>query len=717
MRLSRRTFLELLGGSTAYGFTFSCKGGEEVTELPVQVKKGTVTRHAVRYFVDYTEWLFIHADGSVTAHTGRIDMGQGLKTVLSNLVRQGLQLRPDQVTLVLGDTHRCPDDGPTEGSSATHIVGWGYWRACERIRDHLVERAAGVLGVSPKKLVYRDGAVVGKKDPTVRLPIGELADGTVHLDTIDPTVSYSSKTRYVDRKTANVNGQAIVTGTLIYTGDLFPGDCSYGALLSPEYHIHSTKVEAADFAAGAKVTGVSLVERRGPTAMAVGESFTSVQRGLDALSPRWKSPGRDQVLDVEGEIRERAELRKIVEESGDPDGHLERSAIKLGETYFTQYATQVPMETETAVAEVEGNRATVWASTQAPFKARKRVAKRLDIPEENVRIVAMPVGGGFGVKVETPAPAEAALMARKSGKRVKHVYSRDFQFNGRARYKEAVVVDITSGVTVDGHLVARTIDLFQDEGFGTKDTYDIPHVRTRLFQSKMPARHGTMRGTSFVQTCFAVKSHTDVVADALDLDPVEFRKKNLALASFGPLLDACAEMIGYGERELAEDHGIGFAICHHGGRQLGAVAAEVRVDRTSGLVRVERLVGAFDIGLVVNINTLTANTKGAMIWGLGFALFEEVHLDGHRSFTRSLNDYRIPRFSDVPPMEIAFLSNEIKDPQPRGCGELPVIPTVGAIANAVSRAIGVRFHSLPLTPERVLQGLRGESSISAQSLI
>jgi CO/xanthine dehydrogenase Mo-binding subunit len=165
-------------------------------------------------------------------------------------------------------------------------------------------------------------------------------------------------------------------------------------------------------------------------------------------------------------------------------------------------------------------------------------------------------------------------------------------------------------------------------------------------------------------------------------------------------------MIGYGVRALPPDHGIGFAICHHGGRQLGAVAAEVSANRTTGVIRVERLAGAYDIGIVINRNTLTANTKGAMIWGLGYALFEEVSVDGHTAHVRSFDDYRIPRFSDVPPIDLAFLDNESRDQSPRGCGELPVPPTAAAICNAVYRAIGVRFHTLPMTPERVLAALR-----------
>ncbi|MCU0304451.1 MAG: molybdopterin-dependent oxidoreductase [Thermoanaerobaculales bacterium] len=707
MRVDRRTFLELLGSSTAYAFAFGCSDSTPpVSEAPVPAPMLPETDHGVRYFVDYTEWLLIHRDGSVTAHTGRVEMGQGLATVLSNIISQGLQLAPDKVEVVLGDTGRCPDDGPTEGSSATRIVGWGYWRACERVRDHLVERAAAVLGVEAAKLVYRNGAVVGAADPSVRLPIGELADGTVHVGTIDPRVPWESSTRYVDRGTPNVNAEAIVTGTLVYTGDLFPGECSYGAVAEPEYHWMLSKVSSVDIPAAVATPGVEHADRLGRTAMVVGSTYRSVQRGLEALAPVWTVPKRPKELRVEAEIREGAELKRMVEERGDPAAELAGSAVRLAETYLTQYATQAPIETETAVAEVEGDRVTVWASTQAPFKAVPLIAERLGIPADGIRLVSMPVGGGFGVKVDTRAPDECAAMARASGRRVKLVYSRAHQIVGLARYKEAVVADIASGVDGEGRLVARTLDLYQDEGYGSEETYAIPHVLTRLFRTPMPARHGTMRGTSFVQTCFAVESHTDELARALGRDPFDFRRSNLAVASFGPLLDACAEGIGYGRGGAGDGRGIGFGICHHGGRQLGAAAAEVRVDLATGAITVERLVGAFDIGLVINRNTVTATVKGAMLWGLGFALFEEVLLDGHRPLTRGFGDYRIPRFSDVPEISIAFLDNEVKTPAPRGCGELPLIPTVAAIANAVTQATGVRFHVLPLTPERVLDGLR-----------
>jgi isoquinoline 1-oxidoreductase len=466
-----------------------------------------------------------------------------------------------------------------------------------------------------------------------------------------------------------------------------------------------TKLESVDLQAARRTPGVHAAVKAPRNAWAVGADFPTAHRALDAMNAKWRTPKRPRDIDVEREIRAGAKLFKTVEENGDAAAALEASPRILAETYITQYASQVPIETETAVARFENDRVTVWASTQSPFKSREHVAKRLKLPEEQVRIIGMPVGGGFGVKDNPEAAVDAATMARKSGETVKCVFNRERQFAGRGRFKEAVVADISSALGPDGKITGRIIDLYQDEGFGTTDTYAIPNVRTRLFHTEMPVRHGTMRGTSFVQSGFAMESHTDMLAEAAGFDPVEFRRRNVANPAFIPLLDACAEHVNYEPDASSENRGTGFAICMHGGRQMGAAAAEVSVDTANGQVTIERLYGAYDIGTVINLNTLTANTKGAMMWGLGFALFENVRTDGHTAYARSLDDYRIPRFSDLPPLEITFLDNASKGQSPRGCGELPVIPTVGAICNAVYRAIGVRFYTLPLTPERVLAAL------------
>ncbi len=462
-------------------------------------------------------------------------------TVLSNIISQGLQLPPDAVELVMGDTALCPDDGPTSGSVATRIVGWGYWRACERIREHLIVRASELLGAPADELEYRDGAVVGRTDrvstPRNRRAGGREAPPRDHRSQGNPT---SAAQRMSIEGRSNVKSEAIVTGTLTFAGDLFPGDVSYGSWLVPEFHSHMTVLDEADLDAARRIPGVVDVQRFGKTAMVVGSSFRSVERGLAAITPRWTIPKRPRRARSRARNSRGRRAEKGHRGTRRSRGGFAKSSVRAGRDLLTQYASQVPIETETAIADVDGDQVTVWASTQAPFRARERVARHLGVAEDNVRIRSMPVGGGFGVKVGTEAPQIAAGIARASGRRVKLVFSRAHQFVGDSRYKEAVVADIRSGVAPDGRLLARTIDLHQDEGHGTENTYAIPNVRTRLFRTRMPARHGVMRGTSFVQTCFAVESHTDMVAEAAGLDPVTFRKINLATEEFAPLLDACS---------------------------------------------------------------------------------------------------------------------------------------------------------------------------------
>jgi xanthine dehydrogenase YagR molybdenum-binding subunit len=122
---------------------------------------------------------------------------------------------------------------------------------------------------------------------------------------------------------------------------------------------------------------------------------------------------------------------------------------------------------------------------------------------------------------------------------------------------------------------------------------------------------------------------------------------------------------------------------------------------------VKRICAAFDIGTVINHRTAIACLRGGIIWGIGYALYEKIKIDGHSSYTEYLTDYHIPKFSDTPPIEIMFLDN-LAPGTPRGCGELPIVPTIGAIANAIYHAIGVRFYSTPITPERIKKALGRE---------
>jgi len=706
MNLTRRIFLGGLGtAGLAYVLrTGTDKPGGDVpaqTTLPVM----EFSRKGNKPGADFRDWLMISADGIVTVYTGRTEIGQGITTVLYNLVGQGLELPEERIRVVLGDTDMCPGDGPTTGSAATRNVGWAFWVACHRIRADLVLLAAEAIDESPRNLIYRAGEIVNRSDGVHRMSIGDLANGRVRRIGTD-SITDKDTPQYIDRKTLNVNADAIVTGSLKFAGDYYPEGCLYGGTLVPEYHDFLTSVQAADLRVAKSVPGIAGVYQDSGSITAIGHSFIAVQKALDAAEVTWKKPNRAKELKTAAQIRSRAVLNRIVEQVGDAKGALVAADVVVTETYRTQFASQVPMEPPTAVAYFEVDRSIVRVGTQNPFLDRYNVAQELGTPIDSVHIISAACGGAFGAKTNHKVPGEASRMAKRAGRPVKYMYSRRADIQKRSRYKESVVVDISTGLSSGGHILTRTIDFYGDEGHGTHNLYAIPHARTRLFrQALMPALHATMRGTSYTQNIFAIESHTDMVARAVGLDPLAFRRVNVALSQFRPVIDTCAEIFGYPGYRPVRDQGVGFAVCNHGGRQLGVIGAEVRVDRQSGRIEVLRLSGAFDIGVVINANTAAMGIKGAMIWGLGFALFEEVDLDGHRCETTGFNNYRIPRMKDIPPIEIRFLNN-VSPRRPRGCGEMPAPPTIAAIANAVYDAIGIRFYELPMTPARVKAALK-----------
>lgn len=708
MSVSRRQFLKAVGGAgLLYAFRIAPGASpQEQTYDTLSLDMGDVECVETILDLDYTEWIAFGPDGKVSVFTGRTELGQGLKTVIAAVVTQGLDILPGKLTIVQGDTELCPDDGPTTGSSATKYVGWGFWIACARIREDLVTRASLSMGIPPKDLEYREGNVVLKGDESQRKSAYELGNGKAVLMRIDPKASRADDKPYIDLGILNVNARKIVTGKLKYVGDLYIPGMLYAGWLTQPYHPDLTRLRSTDLSGAWAVPGVKMVEEvRGGVAV-VAERYHQVLKALDAVKAEWSVPDRSENLDLVGESRARARLYEVREEEGNVEAGLASSDLVVSETYTTQYTTQAPMETDTALARLEdgGRRATVWVSSQHPFMARTIISRYTHIPESNIHVIAMPLGGGFGGKTSNPVTGEAAMLARITQMPVKLVYSRKDQFKLRGRLKAACVIDLATGVSANGRMIARKIDIIHDMGYGTTNTYVIPHVSTKLYHADWPFGRAVSRGTSFVQTCFAVESHVDMVSAALEIDPFEFRRNNVRFQAFVPLLDACADMIGYHNALPRPNTGIGMAIVNHGGSQLGAVAAEVEVDRASGKVTVNQICGAFDIGTIINRNTTTVGIRGAITWGIGYALHEEIKVGGHRIETTDLVAYHIPRFSDIPPVEIAFFDNH-QPGSPRGCGEMPVIPTIGAIANAIYRAIGVRFYSTPITPQKVKKAL------------
>ena len=708
MTITRREFLKSLGNSyLLYAVSFIPGIGKpqiHYETIPEDIQTIECRPYELSY--NYHDCIVFDKKGHVTLFCGRTELGQGITTVLTALVTQGLDIKLEQLTVILGNTDVCPDHGPTVGSAATELVAWGIWNACLEIRDDLMRHAAAQQKEPEDNLIFKQGRVQFKNKIRKKLSPYDIHGNKIILMKLDTQFSAAEKKQYKDLGLYNVNAQAIVTGSLKYTTDLQIPNTLYADWLISPYHPRLTRLKSADLTEARSMPGVKSAEIVRGKILIAATRYYEVVKALAKVKAEWYKPTRPKTFDPEKEIRAGAKLERIIEEKGDVEAGLAASYKTLSETYVTHYTTWAQLETDTALSKIDpgSGEVFIWTGSQWPHYGRKLAAEFLELPESSIHFYHTPVGGCFGGKVCNPVGREAAELSRKLNASIKMIYSRKNQFQKRSLYKMACVLDLTTGVGTDGRILSRKIDIYQDLGEGTQETYYSPNTYIRHLKTKLPFNQANSRGTSYVQIGFAVESHMDMLASSVGMDPVEFRCLNFELPSFIPLIYTCADMIGYTRKRGLSDWGIGFGICNHGGRQMGAVAARVKVDRTSGKIHVSRIYGSFDIGTVINHRTVTAGIRGAIIWGLGYALMENIKLDGHGCYTEYLSDYNIPRFSDIPPIDIEFLDNQAPG-APRGCGELPVIPTIAAIANAVYQAVGIRFYSTPITKEKILAAL------------
>jgi isoquinoline 1-oxidoreductase len=316
------------------------------------------------------------------------------------------------------------------------------------------------------------------------------------------------------------------------------------------------------------------------------------------------------------------------------------------------------------------------------------------MPVERVRVIVPDMGAGYGGKHSGEAAVEAARLARAAGKPVKVVWTREEEFTW-AYFRPAGVIEVTAGVTKDGTLTAWECHNYNSGGSALRTPYQVPHQRQEFHAADPPLHQGAYRGLAATANHFARESHMDDLAHALGMDPLAFRLKNLKDTRLRAVFEAAARQFGWGKAKAAPGHGFGIA----GGTEKGsyvASCAEVSADRKSGLVRVLRLVTAFECGAVLNPDNLKNQVEGAAVMGLGGALFEEIKFAGGKILNPRFSSYRVPRFRDTPLFETVLVNR--KDLAPAGAGETPIVAVAPAVGNAIFQATGERRRSLPMVP-------------------
>jgi isoquinoline 1-oxidoreductase len=335
----------------------------------------------------------------------------------------------------------------------------------------------------------------------------------------------------------------------------------------------------------------------------------------------------------------------------------------------------------------------VWTGSQRPFAVREELAQAFRIPNSKVRVIIPDTGSAYGGKHTGDAAIEAARLAKATGKPVKVIWSREEEFTW-AYFRPSGVIDVKSGVTSDGLITAWEFDNYNSGPAAIGTPYNIPNQRIEYHPIDPPLRQGSYRGLAAPANHFAREVHMDELAHAVGMDPLQFRLKNMNDPRLRAVFQAAANKFGWGKEKSSPTRGFGIA----GGFEKGGYVAncvEVAVD--GGEVSVRQVSEAFECGAIVNPQGLDNQITGAIVQAIGGALFEAIHFDNGRILNPHLAEYRVPRFSDVPKIEVEMINR--KDLPPAGAGETPLMGIAPAISNAVFSATGVRLRSLPMAPD------------------
>jgi isoquinoline 1-oxidoreductase len=645
-------------------------------------------------------WLHVGEDGTVSVFTGKAEVGQNIRTSLTQAVAEELRAPVSSIRMVMADTALTPYDAGTFGSRTTPDMSVQMRRVGVAAREALLDLAAAAFATDRANLTVADGKIT-RTDTKESMHFGQVTKGQQLIATVkqDAAITPPKDWKVSGTPVAKVNGREFVTGKHKYASDVSRPGMLHGKVLRPASF--DATLANLDTKEAEAIPGVVVV-RDGNFTGVVGPNEQTAERAMKAMRAEWTEKAQGSNADLFDVLKKTAGgaggggggRGGGGGNSGSIEEGLAAADVKLQQTYTIAYIAHTPMEPRAAVAEWTGDKLTVWTGTQRPFGVRGDLAQAFGIPDDRVRVIAPDTGGGFGGKHSGEAAIEAARLAKAAGKPVKLVWTREEEFTW-AYFRPAGVIEISSGARKDGALTAWEFHNYNSGGSALRTPYDVPNQKHEFHSSRSPLRQGSYRGLASTANVFARESHMDELAIAIGMDPLEFRLKNLKDARLRAVLERAAEEFGWGKEKPAAGHGFGIACGTEKGSYMAA-CAEVLCDQQTGDVKVLRAVGAFECGAVVNPDHLKSQVEGSMVMGLGGALFEAIEFENGRIKNPHFSSYRVPRFSDIPRIEVVLVDR--RDLPSAGAGETPIIGIAPAVGNAIFAASGKRLRSMPMAP-------------------
>ena len=703
-------------------------------------------------------WMAIAKDGTVTVFTGKVELGTGVVTALAQIVAEELDVRFDKVFMDSGDTDKAVDQGVTAAARTIERGGPQLRQAAAAARQELLKLAAARLDSGVDLLTVTDGVVSIVGTPSRKISYGDLLGGKRFNVKITASGSgwdmkVAPQVPVKDPKDYKIVGKSIprvdlpekFTGEFVYSQDVSVADMLHGRVLRPATSLSMpTDVDESSIK---NIPGVVKVVREGSFVGVVAQTEWAAIQASRALKVTWSEPtlkmpsGPDEVFDYLKNTKSFKD--NVVTNRGNPDAAFSKAHKVMEATYYWPFQLHGMMGPPCAVADVRGDKATIWAGTQGPFRTRDAIATMLKIPPKNVHLLYREGSGSYGRLECDDAAEDAALMSRAVGKPVRVQWMREDEHawdpKGPAQY-----TTVRAGLDAQGNVIAwdfmdRSFPWTASEGnpllassqIGLKPTTagflngaggggqiytfenqkvlaaNIPWVQ----KGDWPLRTSNLRAPGDLARVFASESFVDEIASSQGVDPVQFRLKYLTSDKrISEVLMATVKSAGWTDRPSPAPVSSGTKVAGRGvaaanrANTMTAAVAEIELDKSTGEVKVRKITLAHDCGLIVNPDGLKNQIEGNIIQGVSRALLEEVQFDSSGQKNLDWGSYPVIRFDQVPDIEIVPINRP--EMQPLGGGEPSIVPVTAAIGNAIFDATGVRLRRTPFTPQRVLAALK-----------
>ena len=688
------------------------------------------------------DWLAIEKDGTVTAFSGKVELGTGVRTALAQIVAEELDGPLERVRMVMGDTARTPDEGYTAGSMTISGSGTALRNAAAEARHAMLGMAAERFDVRLEELIIREGVILVAEHPERSVTYAELIGGKAFNLQVTNEVELKSSAAYqiVGKSTPRQDLPPKVMGQPHFIHDLKIPGMLHARLVRPPNP--AAKLISLDEDSVKSIPGLVKVFQRGNFIGVVTEREEQAIQAAKQLKVEWQETAvYPNMQDLFTSLRNQPIEDHLLVEKGDFKKAFAGAAKQLHSTYYQPFHAHAAIGPSCAVADVKGDQVTVWASTPGPYPLSGALAQLLNLPVENIHLIFMEGAGSYGQNGADDAAADAVILSQAVGRPVRVQWTRQDEFIWEPK-SPAMIMEVYGGLDAQGNVVAWdyhvwspshvararfagqlvTAQLLSGQpapharfSFGaernapTNYSFPVQRVTVHYLRDSL-LRASSFRSLGGAENTFANESFIDELAAAADVDALEYRLRYLSEPRERDVLEAAAREANWESRptprahdaKVAEGRGVAFAR-YENDQAIVACIAEVQVEQASGVIRVKRIVVAHDCGLIINPDGVKNQIEGNVIQSLSRALKEEVKFDEMHITSTNWETYPILTFSEVPEIEVVLINRP--DQPAVGAGEPSTVTTAAAVANAVFDATGTRLRQIPFTPGRVKQSL------------